>query len=246
MTNDSLLQNLPNVRGEYRENFILAPLTWFKVGGPADLLFKPADLDDLSCFLKELPQDIEIMTLGAGSNVLIRDGGINGVVIKLGKAFASIEIISDDKIKICTACLNYNLAQFCYQNSIQGFEFLLGIPGSIGGGIAMNAGAYSHEFKDIIISIEAADRNGVIHTILSDQIGFKYRGNSLTKNLIFTSAICHYKTGNQNDIKAKMDQIMNHRTSSQPVKEKTCGSTFMNLPGQKVWQLIDKAGMRGA
>lgn len=246
MTQHSFLNNLPEVNGEYRRDFILAPLTWFKVGGPADLLFKPYDLEDLAKFLKQIPQDIEIITLGAGSNILIRDGGIEGVVIKLTKAFTNIEIISDAQIKIGAACLNYNVAQFCYQNSIKGFEFLLGIPGSIGGGVSMNAGAYSREFKDIIISIEAIDRHGIIHHIPNNQIGFKYRSNSLPKDLIFTSVICTYELGNMQEIKDRMEHIMQSRINSQPIKEKTCGSTFMNLPDQKVWQLIDKAGMRGA
>lgn len=234
------------MRGEYRENFKLAPLTWFKVGGPADLLFKPADLEDLSYFLSHISKDIPIMTLGAGSNILIRDGGVDGVVIKLGRAFAEIDIMQNHQIKIGAACLNYNVAQFCSQNSITGFEFLLGIPGSIGGGVAMNAGSYSGEFKDIIMSLEAIDRNGVIHNISHSEIGFKYRANSLPKDLIFTSVICKYTNGNNAAIKARMDEIMNHREASQPIKEKTCGSTFMNLENEKVWQLIDKAGMRGA
>lgn len=241
-----ILNNLPNVRGEYRQNFKLAPLTWFKVGGEADLLFKPADLDDLSHFMSHISKETPVMTLGAGSNILIRDGGVEGVVIKLGRAFADIEIISNNQLKIGTACLNYTVAQFCLHNSITGFEFLLGIPGSIGGGVAMNAGSYSGEFKDIVLSVEAVDRNGIVHYIPSDKIGFQYRANSLPKDLIFTSVICSYTHGNYNAIKARMDEIMEHRTTSQPVKEKTCGSTFMNIDNQKVWQLIDKAGMRGA
>lgn len=240
------LNHLPVVRGEYRKNFKLAPLTWFKVGGPADLLFKPADLEDLSYFLAHITKDIPVIALGAGSNVLIRDGGIDGVVIKLGRAFSEIEPMPNQQLKIGAACLNYNVAQFCYKNSITGFEFLLGIPGSIGGGVAMNAGSYSGEFKDIVTSLEAVDRDGVVHNIPHHEIGFKYRANSLPKDLIFTSIICNYITGNSTDIKARMDEIMEHRTASQPVKEKTCGSTFMNLENQKVWQLIDKSGMRGA
>lgn len=245
-----ILQNLPKIRGEYRENFPLAGLTWFKVGGPAKLLFKPYDAEDLSLFLSEIPKDIEIFVLGAGSNILIRDGGIDGIVIKLARNFTNIEILPESKIRVGAGCLNYNLAQFCYQNSIKGFEFLLGIPGTIGGGIAMNAGAYSREFKDITSSIEAIDRSGKIHIINNLDIGFSYRKNSLPKDLIFISATFNYEQGSQDFIKKTMDEIMEKRLATQPIKEKTCGSTFKNpiiTPTHpKVWQLIDEAGMRGA
>ncbi|MBP7189796.1 MAG: UDP-N-acetylmuramate dehydrogenase [Rickettsiaceae bacterium] len=245
-----MLQNLPKVRGEYRENFTLASLTWFKVGGPAKLLFKPYDFDDLSLFLSSIPEDVELFVLGAGSNILIRDGGVNGIVVKLGRNFANIELLPGNKIKVGAGCLNYNLSQFCYQNSIKGFEFLLGIPGTIGGGIKMNAGAYSREFKDIISSIEVIDRSGKIYSIANSEIGFSYRKNSLPEGLIFLTATFNYELGDRDSIKNLMDEIMQRRLDSQPVKEKTCGSTFTNPTnsscGKKVWQLIDEAGMRGA
>lgn len=240
------LENLPKVRGQYRINAPLAPFTWLKVGGTAKLLFKPEDLADLTFFLSNIKDDVEIITLGAGSNILIRDGGTDGVVIRLGRKFSDISILSEDTIKVGASCLNYNLAQFCYQHSIEGFEFLIGIPGSIGGGIAMNAGAYNKEFKDIIYSVEAVDQNGIIYNIENKDIGFVYRSNSLANHLIFTSAIFHYKKGDNIAIKAKMDEIMDMRAKSQPIKEKTCGSTFKNPKGHKVWQLIDAASMRGA
>lgn len=240
------ISNLPKVRGQYRENADLAPFTWLKVGGKAKVLFKPEDIKDLTIFLSNLQKGIEITILGAGSNILIRDGGIDGVVIRLGRNFSSISILSEDRIKVGAACLNYNLAQFCYQNSIEGFEFLVGIPGSIGGGIAMNAGAYQKEFKDIIDSVEAIDRNGKIHNIKTSDIGFTYRSNNLSDDFIFTSAIFRYGKGSTEAIKSKMDEIMEMRTKSQPIKEKTCGSTFKNPENHKVWQLIDAASMRGA
>ncbi len=240
------ISNLPKVSGQYRENTSLAPFTWLKVGGNARILFKPDSIEDLAFFLSNFKQDVEIVVLGAGSNILIRDGGIDGVVIRLGRNFSSIDILSEERVKVGASCLNYHFAQFCYQNSIEGFEFLVGIPGSIGGGIAMNAGAYHKEFKDIIFSVEALDRNGKIHNIENKDIGFIYRANSLPKDWIFTSAIFHYKKGDINLIKARMDSIIDMRAKSQPVKEKTCGSTFKNLQGQKVWELIDKASMRGA
>lgn len=240
------IENLPIVRGQYRINTPLAPFTWLKVGGNAKLLFKPEDISDLAFFLSNIEDNVKIITLGAGSNILIRDGGIDGVVIRLGRKFSEISILSEDKIKVGTSCLNYNLAQFCYHNSIEGFEFLIGIPGSIGGGIAMNAGAYQKEFKDIVYSVEAIDRNGKIHNIENKDIGFTYRANNLPDDLIFTSAIFHYKKGDQLTIKSQMDEIMDMRSQSQPIKEKTCGSTFKNPKGYKVWKLIDNASMRGA
>ena len=241
-----LLTKLPEIRGEYRENFSLAALTWFKVGGAAEVFFKPADLEDLIFFLANTPQDVPVAIIGACSNTLIRDGGIDGVVIKLGRAFANIELLENNQIRCGSAALNYNIAQFCLQNSITGFEFLVGIPGSAGGGIAMNAGAYSREFKDIVLRVEALDRNGALHTISNEEVGFSYRKNNLPDGLIFTSVTFRYDVGEKEKIKARMDEIVTARLNSQPVKEKTCGSTFANLPGQHVWKLIDEVGIRGA
>ncbi len=240
------IKDLPSTTGEYRENYPLAQLTWFKVGGAADVLFKPLDTNDLSHFLKNKPKDLQITILGAGSNIIIRDGGIEGVVIRLGRGFAGIEILSGNKLKIGSSSLNYNIAQFCYQNSIKGFEFLIGIPGTAGGGIAMNAGAYGREYKDIVTHIEALDPEGNLHIIKNEEAGFNYRSNKLPRDLIFTSIICDYEQGEQAVIKAMMTEIVSAREASQPVREKTGGSTFANPTGHKAWQLIDQAGMRGA
>jgi UDP-N-acetylmuramate dehydrogenase len=241
----NLITRLPKVRGEYRENFPLAQITWFKVGGNAEVFFKPADLEDLVFFLRHTSRDIPLTVLGTCSNVLIRDGGIEGVVIKLGRAFTDIAFLEDNQIKCGAATLNFHLAQFCYQNSITGFEFLVGIPGTSGGGIAMNAGAYSREFKDITLFIEAIDRSGMQKVIRNQEIGFSYRKNNIPSDLIITSVVYGYRFGDKNEIKARMDEIAAQRMSTQPVKEKTCGSTFANLPGHKVWQIIDDVGMRG-
>jgi UDP-N-acetylmuramate dehydrogenase len=241
-----ILQNLPQIRGEYRANYKLAPLTWFKVGGPAEVLFKPLDLQDLTHFLTNVSQDIAITVLGAGSNIIVRDGGVEGVVIKLGRNFAGIDILPGNQLRIGASALNYNIAQVAMQNGITGFEFLVGIPGTVGGGIAMNAGAYGREYKDIATSIEAVDMKGVIHVIDSKDSGFGYRSNNLPKDLIFTSIICDYELGDRLQIKGRMDEIMKLRESSQPIKEKTGGSTFANPTGYKAWQLIDQVGMRGA
>jgi UDP-N-acetylmuramate dehydrogenase len=238
------VDKLPKIQGEYRGNFIVSPLTWFKVGGPADVLFKPADIDDLSYFLSNISPEIPLFVLGAGSNLIVRDSGIDGVVIKLGRGFADITI-KDDKIVVGAGALNHSLAQFSLQNSIEGFEFLIGIPGSIGGGIAMNAGCYGKEFKDILHSVTMLDREGKKYILLSEDLGFGYRHNSLKNWSIFVEASFKYTKGKQEEIKKKIDEITSARQISQPINQKTGGSTFANPEGYKAWELIDKAGMRG-
>lgn len=236
---------LPRVKGEYRTNYELAHLTWLKVGGPAEVFFKPLDTGDLSSFLLQNQRHLQVNVLGAGSNILIRDKGIDGVIIKLGKNFANIEFIDDTHIAVGSGCLNFNLAKFCMLNSITGFEFLVGIPGTVGGGVAMNAGAYTREFKDIISAIEVINPDGKICTLTSEQIGFKYRGNGLAKDLIITKAIFQTTPGNQGSINALMNEINAKRLATQPIKERTCGSTFANPKTHKAWQLIDNAGLKG-
>jgi UDP-N-acetylmuramate dehydrogenase len=237
---------LPEIRGEYRHDYNLAHLTWFKAGGNANVFFKPLDIEDLSHFLSEYPKEKPVFVLGAGSNTIIRDGGIDAVVVKLGRNFTNIEILENNKLRVGAGCLNYNLAQFCYNNGIEGFEFLIGVPGSIGGGIAMNAGSYGTEFKDIIDSVIYLDRTGKKHEILCKDIGFGYRHNSLPEDLIFVEAIFHFKHGDKQAVKEKMETITKQRQASQPVAEKTGGSTFANPPEKKAWELVDAVGMRGA
>ncbi|MDF2965785.1 MAG: UDP-N-acetylenolpyruvoylglucosamine reductase [Rickettsiaceae bacterium] len=241
-----LVNNLPNVAGEYRFNAELTKTNWFNVGGPAEILFRPKDTQDLAHFLSNKPFDLPITTLGVGSNVIIRDGGISGVVIKLGRAFNYIEIIKPGKIKAGAAVLNFNFVQFCLANSIKGFEFMVGIPGTIGGGIAMNAGAYGTEFKDIIDHIMALDEAGNIHKIAAKDIGFVYRGHTLPEGMVFVEAVFNFELGDKQEIQDKIDFIVQTRNASQPVREKTGGSTFANPKGYKAWQLIDAAGLRGA
>ncbi|WP_375330909.1 UDP-N-acetylmuramate dehydrogenase [Candidatus Tisiphia endosymbiont of Oplodontha viridula] len=236
---------LPKTVGEYRNNYNLSHLTWFKVGGPAEVLFKPLDVQDLANFVSQNQQQRPITVLGAGSNIIIRDVGIDGVVVKLGQNFTNIGFQGDNKLSVGAGCLNYNLAKFCQSQAITGFEFLVGIPGTIGGGVVMNAGAYGSEFKDIIIAIEAIDSRGNFILIPNEKIGFKYRGNNLPKDLIITRAIFKATIGEREMILAKMDEINKNRLATQPIKERTSGSTFANLENHKAWQLIDKAGMRG-
>lgn len=235
---------LPNIRGEYRHDFNIAPLTWFKVGGNAEALFKPADIDDLSYFLANLDTNIPIYTLGAGSNIIVRDGGVDGVVIKLAKGFVDITQ-KDHLITIGAGALNNSLAKYALQNSIAGFEFLVGIPGTIGGGIAMNAGSYGAEFKDILHSITMLDRAGQKRTLSAEDMHFGYRHNGLEEWMIFVEATFKTKSGNAESIKARMDQITTERQKTQPINQKTGGSTFANPDGYKAWQLIDQANLRG-
>ena len=237
--------NLPKVRGKYKFDYNIAHLTWFKVGGKADILFKPEDSEDLAYFLKEKASNLKVMVLGAGSNIIIRNGGVKGVVVKLGHSFTEIEELADGNLSVGAGCLNYNLAKFATSKSIQGFEFLVGIPGTIGGGIAMNAGAYGSEFKNLVISVEAVDKDGNYRNFLCQDIGFSYRNNSLPKDLIFTKVIFKGEAGNLSQIQSKIDEINRKRSETQPITEKTGGSTFANPYGYKAWELIDNAGLRG-
>jgi UDP-N-acetylmuramate dehydrogenase len=236
---------LPAVRGNYRENYNLAHLTWFKVGGAADVLYKPFDEDDIANFLKQNNRERPVTIIGAGSNIIIRDAGIEGVVIKLGSGFTEIEILPQGDLLVGAACLNFNLAKFAEVNSIKGFEFLVGIPGTVGGGVAMNAGSYGSEFKDIVKSVYALDNLGVKMQISVEDIGFGYRKNSLPTNLIYTKVVFRADVGDADEIKLKMQEINKQRSSTQPITEKTGGSTFANLEGKKAWEVIDAAGLRG-
>ena len=237
--------NLPLVRGKYKLNYNLAHLTWFKVGGAADILFKPEDAEDLASFLKQNASTLPVRVLGAGSNIIIRDKGIEGVVVKLGRGFTAMEILPDGKLSAGAGCLNFNLAKFAQAHSLKGFEFLVGIPGTVGGGVAMNAGAYGDEFKDIVSSVWVLDKNGESRQIHSEDIGFSYRKNALSEELIFTKVLFRTEPGDANKIQERMDEINRSRASTQPITEKTGGSTFANPPGYKAWKLIDDAGLRG-
>ncbi len=237
---------LPSIRGEYKYNYDLSRLTWFKVGGAADVLFKPADSSDLADFLKQNNGKLPVMVLGAGSNIIVRDGGIEGVVVKLGRNFTEIEPLENGDFAVHAGCLNFNLAKFAAANSIKGFEFLIGIPGTIGGGVAMNAGAYGSEFKDIIRSVVALDKEGVQHEFSCEEAGFSYRKNNLPDGLIFTKVIFKTEPGDNGEISQRMKQIMKGRSDTQPITEKTGGSTFANPEGARAWELVDAAGLRGA
>lgn len=240
---------LPNVRGKYRYNSPLSEINWFRVGGVADVMFRPADTQDLALFLQELPDNIPVTILGVGSNVIVNDAGIRGVVIRLGRGFSDIEA-DGQTVTVGAGALDSNVAKYCQMQGIGGLEFLVGIPGTIGGALAMNAGAYGTEIADIFVEAEAVDRAGEIHRILPEKMGFGYRSNHVPEEWIFTRAILKGKPEEPLVIAERMQTIIRERESTQPVRERTSGSTFTNPDpelsgGKKAWQLIDEAGCRG-
>ena len=244
-SNDDILADLPKVRGSYRQNADLSKINWFNVGGKADIMFRPHDVEDLSYFLQNKPKGLDITIIGVGSNLLVRDGGIGGIVIRLGRNFATITKESGYKVKVGAGALDYNVAMFACENNIAGMEFLIGIPGTIGGGLAMNAGAYSSDMSSILETAEAVDEDGNILELSANDMGFIYRGNTLPEGIIFTSALLQGKQGKQSEIKDRLDEISNKRQETQPVRSKTSGSTFKNPEGMSAWKLIDEAGCRG-
>lgn len=241
---EDLLSRLPAVKGKLTADAPLKDQTWFGVGGPAEILFKPADADDLAAFLKHCPSDLPVTILGAASNTLIRDGGIAGVVIRLGPSFSKIEQIGDTLI-VGAAALDMNIARAAKEANLSGLEFLCGIPGTLGGALRMNAGAHGSEIKDVVHSITALDRQGNLHVLSPQEMGFSYRKSSAAADLIFISARLQGSVEDKESIEARMKQIQEIRAASQPIREKTGGSTFANPEGQKAWELIDKAGCRG-
>ncbi len=239
------IQDLPEVKGKYSENAALAKLTWFRVGGMADVLFTPFDEDDLIHFLKNKPKDLPITLLGMGSNTLIRDGGVEGVVIKLARNFNKINTLDNHTIIAGAAAPDARVAKAAYDASLGGFAFLKGVPGSIGGALRMNAGAHGAEIKDIFLSARAVDLQGNIHILNLDDMGFDYRHCSISSDYIFIEAQFKGTVSTQEIIKAQMEEITDLREAAQPIKSRTGGSTFKNPEGMSAWKLVDKAGFRG-
>jgi UDP-N-acetylmuramate dehydrogenase len=239
-----LINIMPTVRGKLKADENLSRYTWFKVGGPAEVLFKPADEEDLCTFLSRLPIHIPVSIIGNASNLLVRDGGIPGVVIRLGSAFSGIKI-KRCEIRIGGAAADLSVARKARDNAISGFEFLSGIPGTLGGAIRMNAGAYGTEIKDICLSVRAVDRKGKVHELKNEDLGFIYRHSELDPNWVITEATFQGLNGVYLDITERMEKIQLDREKSQPVRTLTSGSTFTNPTGHKAWQLIDDAGCRG-
>ena len=242
---ENLLKRLPRPCGRLEANVALADLTWFRAGGPAEVLFTPADENDLSDFLKSVPDDIPVYVIGVGSNLLVRDGGVPGVVIRMGKGFGTISLEQGHRIRAGAAALDVRVARLAQEHSIDALTFLRGIPGTIGGALRMNGGAYGGETKDILISARAVDRSGHIHVLSNSDMHYTYRHCGAPEDFIFTEALFQGRPGDASEIAAAMDKITESREATQPIKSRTGGSTFKNPPGNKSWQLIDKAGMRG-
>jgi UDP-N-acetylmuramate dehydrogenase len=244
-TRDSeLIDRLPPVRGRLVANAPIGPMTWFRVGGPAEMLFRPADEHDLADFLAATPRDIPVTVIGVGSNLLVRDGGIPGVTIRLGRGFIAVETGADE-VSAGAGALDVNVALKAAEAGIAGLEFLSGIPGTIGGGFQTNAGAYGSEFKDVLISANAIDRRGRTQRVSAAELGFSYRHSDAPPDWIFTSAIFRGTRGDRTAIAQRMAEIQGAREAAQPIRARTGGSTFANPPGHQAWQLIDEAGCRG-
>ncbi len=241
---ENLIDRLPPVRGRLSENASLAKVTWFGVGGPAEVLFKPTDEEDLAHFLKHKPADVPVTVIGVGSNLLVRDGGVPGVVVRLGREFASIMVNKADVI-VGAGALDGNVAVAAMQANVSGLEFLSGVPGTVGGALRMNAGAYGAEMKDIVVGAVALDEHGERHELDAAQLGFSYRSSAVPADWIFIEAHLRGHAGQAHDIQARMDDIKLSREDSQPLRTSTGGSTFKNPEGHKAWRLIDEAGCRG-
>ncbi len=239
-----LIERLPRVEGTYTENFDLARHMWFKVGGPAEIAFEPANLADLRYFLAERPRDVAVTVIGVGSNALVRDGGIPGVVIRLGRAFGEI-IVGEDSIATGASALAINVARTAQREGVTGLEFLSGIPGAIGGALRMNAGAFEREMQDVVLRARAVDSAGVLNVLQASALGFAYRHCEVPEDWIFVGADLRTEPGDAKAIAARMDAIGAARSDTQPIRTQTGGSTFKNPPGAKAWELIDKAGCRG-
>ena len=223
----------------------LSKHSWFNIGGPAKVIFKPKNLNELSIFLKNLKGSNKIKVLGAGSNILIRDGGFNGVIIKFGKTFSHISLFDENTVVAGCSTLDKSLSNFALENSLTRFEFLSCIPGTIGGGIRMNSGCYGEDISKILISVQVMDLDGKMRVIYSSDIKFSYRGCSLEDDLIFISATFRGKKSNKIDIEKKINNLVNKKKKDQPSKIKTCGSTFKNNEKSKAWKLIKESGCAG-
>jgi UDP-N-acetylmuramate dehydrogenase len=240
-----LKQRMPDLRGRLTAHAALADITWFRVGGPAQVLFAPADEADLAYALARLPAELPVMVIGLGSNLLVRDGGIPGVVIRLGRGFGEVMAVPGHRLRAGTVAPDVKVARAAADAGIAGLEFYRGIPGSIGGALRMNAGAHGRETKDVLVSARAVDRQGQIHVLSPADMGFTYRHCDVPGDWIFTEATYQGAPGDPADIVKAMDEVAEYRERNQPIRERTGGSTFKNPPGQSAWKLIDQAGCRG-
>ena len=236
---------MPELRGRLSANASLADVTWFRAGGPAQVLFMPADEADLAYFLQHKPQSMPVFVIGLGSNLLVRDGGVEGVVIRLGRGFSGIAVEEGHRLRVGTVVPDVKVARAAADAGISGLAFYRGIPGSIGGALRMNAGAHGSETKDVLASARAVDPAGNIHVLSLADMGFTYRHSAVPHDWIFTEALFQGTPGETAEILRAMDEVAAYRETHQPIKERTGGSTFKNPEGHSAWKLIDAAGCRG-
>lgn len=238
------LDELPPVRGTLRARVPLAPLTWFRVGGPASCVLQPADADDLAGFLRALDPSVPVMGMGVASNLLVRDGGIEGVVVRFGGPLAKVEA-EGDLVLAGPGALDQKVAQTAQSAGLSGLEFMIGIPGTVGGAVRMNAGAFGGETAERLVWAETLDRRGRLHRLTVEDLGFAYRHSELPVDHLVVRAAFRLSAGEPQRIRTRMEEIRAEREASQPLRVATGGSTFKNPPGQKAWRLIDQAGCRG-
>ena len=242
----SQITNVKNkISGKISFNENLSKLSWFNLGGPAKVLFRPKSLQELSLFLKEIKGIKKIKVLGIGSNTLIRDGGFDGIIIKFGNSFSHLSLFNSNTIIAGASALDKNVSNFALKNSISGFEFMSCIPGTVGGAVRMNSGCYGNDISKILISVQVMDFDGNVKAIQSSDIKFYYRGSSLDNNLIIISATFKGKKDNNLNVQQKINSFMKEKKNTQPSKIKTCGSTFKNPENQKAWKLIKDSGCAG-
>lgn len=245
MTRTTTLDTMPSVRGKLTAGAPLAPLVWFKSGGAADWLFEPKDMDDLTAFLAALDPSVPVMALGLGSNLIVRDGGVPGVVIRLGKAFAQVERVDETALRCGGGASGILVSSTARGAGIGGLEFLRSIPGTVGGFVRMNGGAYGREVKDILVECEVVLRSGERRTLPLSNLGYTYRHSELPEGAVVVSAVFRGHPETPDIVQAEMDRISAAREASQPLRSKTGGSTFKNPDGEKAWALVDRAGCRG-
>jgi UDP-N-acetylmuramate dehydrogenase len=236
---------MPDLRGRLLANQSLAELTWFRAGGPAQVLFTPADEDDLAYFLKNLPQELPVYVVGVGSNLIVRDGGMPGAVIRLSPRAFGETSAEGDIVRAGAVALDKRVAETAAAANIGGLEFFFGIPGTIGGALRMNAGANGSETRDVLLDATGIGRDGTKHAFSNADMKFVYRNSGVDPSIIFTSARFRGRLAEPDAIRARMNEVQNHRETAQPIREKTGGSTFKNPPGNSAWKLIDAAGCRG-
>ncbi|EKF20806.1 UDP-N-acetylmuramate dehydrogenase [Nitratireductor pacificus] len=243
---ERLGDRLAGLRGRMTPDAGMDKVTWFRAGGPAEVLFQPADEEDLAAFLKAVPEEFPVSMVGIGSNLLVREGGIRGFVVRLSaKGFGQAETVSPTQIRAGASIPDKRLAAVALEAGIGGFHFYHGIPGGLGGALRMNAGANGVETRERVVEVRALDRKGELHVLSNADMGYAYRHSAAPKDLIFTSAVMEGYAEDRATIQAEMDAVQHHRETVQPIREKTGGSTFKNPPGTSAWKEVDKAGCRG-